>query len=84
MLTTGAQIRAARAALGWSQGDLAERASLHPKSVAYWERHASFAPATKQGPNAALAKIAAALAAEGVEAVAAPHPGIIFRELAAA
>lgn len=32
-----AHIKAARAALGWTQGELARRAKLHPKSIAYWE-----------------------------------------------
>ena len=32
-----AHIKAARAALGWTQVELARRAKLHPKSVAYWE-----------------------------------------------
>jgi transcriptional regulator with XRE-family HTH domain len=32
-----AHIKAARAALGWTQEDLARRANLHPKTVAYWE-----------------------------------------------
>jgi transcriptional regulator with XRE-family HTH domain len=32
-----AHIKAARAALGWTQEELARRAKLHPKSVAYWE-----------------------------------------------
>jgi transcriptional regulator with XRE-family HTH domain len=32
-----AHIKAARAALGWTQEELARRAKLHPKSIAYWE-----------------------------------------------
>jgi DNA-binding transcriptional regulator YiaG len=32
-----AHIKAARAALGWTQEELARRAQLHTKSVAYWE-----------------------------------------------
>lgn len=32
-----AHIKAARAALGWTQEELARRAMLHPKSIAYWE-----------------------------------------------
>ncbi|WP_242500774.1 helix-turn-helix transcriptional regulator [Tropicimonas sp. IMCC6043] len=31
------QIRAARAALRWSQAELAQRAGVHTKSVGYWE-----------------------------------------------
>ncbi len=32
-----AHLQAARAARGWTHEELARRASLHPKSVAYWE-----------------------------------------------
>jgi transcriptional regulator with XRE-family HTH domain len=31
------QIKAARAALNWTQTDLAQRAGVHPKAIAYWE-----------------------------------------------
>jgi transcriptional regulator with XRE-family HTH domain len=34
----GAQIRAARALLGWRRADLATAAGLHRNAVAYWER----------------------------------------------
>lgn len=36
-LRTGKQIKAARALLGFSQVDLAERAGVHANSVKYWE-----------------------------------------------
>ena len=38
MIASGSQIRAARAGLGWSQEELAGRAGIHAKAVAYWER----------------------------------------------
>jgi transcriptional regulator with XRE-family HTH domain len=39
MITTGRQIAAARALLGWSQKDLADASGLHTNAVAYWEGH---------------------------------------------
>jgi DNA-binding transcriptional regulator YiaG len=36
-LMKSAHIKAARAALGWTQEELARRAKVHPKSIAYWE-----------------------------------------------
>lgn len=36
-IIAGAQIRAARALLGWRRKDLAEKAHLHCSSVIYWE-----------------------------------------------
>lgn len=37
MIGTGKQIRAARALVGWSQGDLARAAGLHVNTVKGWE-----------------------------------------------
>jgi hypothetical protein len=37
-IVNGAQVRAARAMLGWRRRDLAAAAGLHPNAVAYWER----------------------------------------------
>jgi len=37
-IVSGAQVRAARAMLGWRRRDLAAAAGLHPNAVAYWER----------------------------------------------
>jgi transcriptional regulator with XRE-family HTH domain len=37
MIVCGAQIRAARGFLGWSQADLAEAAGLHVNAVRYYE-----------------------------------------------
>ena len=35
---SGAHLRAARAALGWTQSELGRRAGTHRKAVMYWER----------------------------------------------
>lgn len=40
--TTGSQIRAARALLGWRRSDLATAAGLHRNSVNYWESRNGF------------------------------------------
>lgn len=37
MIETGAQIRAARALLNWSQTDLARAVNRHKNAIAYWE-----------------------------------------------
>jgi transcriptional regulator with XRE-family HTH domain len=37
MIACGAQIKAGRALLGWSQKDLAEAAGLHPNAIRYYE-----------------------------------------------
>jgi transcriptional regulator with XRE-family HTH domain len=39
--TSGAALRAARVLAGMTQRELATAASLHPKSIAYWERKGS-------------------------------------------
>lgn len=38
MIVSGAQIKAARGLLGWSQDDLAKAAGLHPNCIRYYER----------------------------------------------
>jgi transcriptional regulator with XRE-family HTH domain len=37
MIASGAQIRAARGFLGWTQQDLANAAGLHVNAIRYWE-----------------------------------------------
>jgi DNA-binding XRE family transcriptional regulator len=61
-------IRAARAGLGWSQETLAKEAGIHPKSVAYWERHTALGGAgtVQRGEGTALPKMQAAFARKGV------------------
>ncbi len=50
MITAGFQIRAARAGLGWSQTELAERAGIHAQSAPYWERQGAIPfPAPRDG-----------------------------------
>ncbi len=77
MITTGKQIRAARAALNWTQGDLAERARLHPKAVAYWERRDSISP-RQCSPNSGPVKMLAEFQSAGVDLVSSPQPGVLF------
>jgi len=57
-------IKAARAGLGWSQEKLAAEASLHPKSVAYWEGRA----ASRNRPQSpAVDRMAEAFARAGLK-----------------
>jgi len=44
-------IRTGRAAAGWTQAELARRASLHPKTIAYWEVRAATHVARGYGPE---------------------------------
>ena len=73
MFSTGNQIRAARALIGWHRDQLAAAAGLHPNAVAYWERKSSI-PA---GPEpVACRRVRAALALAGVEPISEPAPGV--------
>lgn len=75
-MVAGCQIRAARAALGWSQGDLAERAGFHPKCIAYWE---NMTEAPRRHSRArAPERIVAALREAGVEIATEPRPALFF------
>ena len=72
MITTGAQIRAARAMLEFRREDLARAASLHPNAVQYWEKRE--VPA---GPQPyAVERILAGLKAKGIETFSDPSPGV--------
>ena len=82
MITTGKQIKAARAGLNWTQGDLAERARLHFKAVAYWERHDTITP-RQCGSNSGPAKMLAAFQGAGVDLVSFPQLGVLFERCAA-
>lgn len=77
MLTTGAQIKAARALIGWSQADLAHAAGLHENAVAYWEAKASIR-CSRFHSNAGSSRIMRALAEVGVTFIAEPGPGVCF------
>jgi transcriptional regulator with XRE-family HTH domain len=77
MITTGAQIRAARALLGWKQDELASAADVHPNAIAYWERLDSF-PARARGRSYACHHIERALKAAGIEILSEPTAGVRF------
>ena len=77
MITTGKQIRAARAALNWTQGDLAERSRLHFKAVAYWERRDTITP-RQCGSNSGPVKMLAAFQSAGIDLVSSPQLGVLF------
>ena len=76
MITAGFQIRAARAGLGWSQTELAERAGIHAQSASYWERQGAISRYRAQGR--VLGLMLAAFNAAGVEVVAEPRPAVFF------
>ncbi len=76
MIASGSQIRAARAGLGWSQAELAGRAGIHAKAVAYWERMGEVSQRQAQGW--APERILAALQSAGVDVVAEPRPAVFF------
>lgn len=73
MITTGAQIRAGRALLGWRQRDLAEAAVLHPKAVAYWERKAAMQTRREE---VGVGRIRRAFKTAGVVTFTSPSPGV--------
>ena len=75
MIATGGQIRAARALLGWSREDLAERAGVHPQTISYWELRAP--PKPRQGVTAPE-RMLAALRSAGVEIASEPRPGVFL------
>ncbi len=76
MIASGSQIRAARAGLGWSQAELAGRAGIHAKAVAYWERMGEVS--RRQAQGWAPERMLAALNAAGVDVVAEPRPAVFF------
>ncbi len=76
MIATGNQIRAARAGFGWSQAELAGRAGIHAKAVAYWERMGEVSQ--RQAHGWAPERILAALQSAGVDVVAEPRPAVFF------
>ena len=78
-ITTGAQIRAARALLGWTRQELAAAARLHPNAVAYWERHAVIPSPPDGNLPFACRRIAHALRRAGVVMVSQPGPGVALK-----
>lgn len=81
MACMGRQIRAARAALGWSREDLAERAGIHAATVTYWERVGDLP--VHEGRAKAPERMLAALKAAGAEIVTHPRPGVFLGAAAA-
>lgn len=74
---SGAQIRAARALIGWRRVDLAAAAGLHRNAVAYWERRQRM---SRREPLACR-KMRAALLSAGVVTVSTPAPGVCLLDL---
>ena len=73
-IVIGAQIRAARSLLGWSQDELASAAGLHLNAIVYWEQKPVI-PSARHEPHACR-KIAQALRCAGVEFIGHAKPGV--------
>lgn len=73
-IVTGRQIRAARALIGWSRGQLATASGLHANSVGYWEGMTDI-PTGASEPHACRC-IREALKATDVEVFVNPAPGV--------
>ena len=76
MIASGSQIRAARAGLGWSQAELAGRAGIHSKAVAYWERMGEVS--RRQARGWAPERMLVAFESAGVDVVTEPRLGVLF------
>lgn len=76
-MITGLQIRAARAALGWSATELAKRSNIAMKTVARLEQSDGIPPSH----SSTLHEIKKTLESAGIEFVGAPDdgPGIRIR-----
>jgi hypothetical protein len=77
MVTTGAQIRAARGLLGWSQQDLATAAGVHVNAVRYWEEKHGRPLNRGSGMGYGCRHIEEALARAGVILFSEPAPGVM-------
>lgn len=77
LISSGYQIAAARALLGWTQQELARASGLHRRSIQYWERQAAIAHGGFREPIA-VRKIRHTLADAGVEVVLKPTIGVRF------
>jgi transcriptional regulator with XRE-family HTH domain len=77
-MITGLQIRAARAALGWSASDLAEKASMAMKTISRFEQVDGVPPSR----SSTLIEIKKTLEAAGIEFIgtADDGPGIRLRK----
>lgn len=76
-IVSGAQIRAARAMLGWRRDDLAAAAAVNTNTVVYWEMRSSI----PSGESGACKRIREALHRAGVVLFEAPAPGVRFASL---
>jgi hypothetical protein len=74
-ISTGAQIRAGRALLDWSQQDLADAAGLNVNSIRYWEWQAECPSGLYREP-VACRRIRQVLASAGVKILSDPAPGV--------
>lgn len=76
-MITGTQIRAARAALGWSAAELASNAGVAAKTIARFEEVDGLPPSRLT----TLIDVKQALEAAGIEFIGSPHdaPGIRVR-----
>ncbi len=81
MFTSGNQIRAARALIGWRRDELAAASGLHPNAVKYWETRRDFSNREANEP-VGLQRIRDALEGAGVVAIAEPAPGVVLRNCA--
>jgi hypothetical protein len=77
-IVTGAQIRAARALLGWRRKDLGTSAQLHPNAVSYWEKRATIPAGAFNEPHACK-RMREALEYVGVRFLTNPGPGVTLR-----
>ena len=76
-MLTGAQIRAARAALGWSTVVLAEKAGVASKTISRFEEVNGVPPSR----SSTLLEVKAALEDGGIEFTGSPgsDPGIVIK-----
>ena len=66
VITNGAQVRAARAFLGWSKDDLAKAAGLNVETMRWWEQQHARRPHPVTGRGYGPKRIASALRQAGV------------------
>jgi hypothetical protein len=77
MISKGAQIRAARALLNWTQKDLALASTLHYRSIQYWELQTDIKHGGYREP-VGVRHIREALERHGVQAFTRPTVGVAF------
>jgi len=76
-VVTGFQLRAGRALVGWSRGDLSRAAGLNRNSVARWEGCLDI-PAKSRIEPYAVGRMRNALERAGVYLFADPAPGAMY------